>query len=94
MPSVVLTIYLKEDNGNWDKYKNDRKKYNAIARDAMKEALDVDTTVTEEDLLDVAQKEIEQEKKEKEQLKDIIEEKPIPTVEDKKKGLFRLWNKK
>ena len=79
--NITITLYLNKERHK--KYEEDKTKYNDIARNAMRDALDVATTVIEEDLLDVAQKEIEQEKKEKEQLKDIIEEKSIPIKEKK-----------
>ena len=77
MPNVTHTIYLKTWNGDYERYCENRAKYNAIGTKAMKEAIAIDDTITEEDLLDVAKKE---EDKEKEQLKDVIEETPIKEV--------------
>ena len=71
MPNVSLTVYLKDNNGHYAKYNADRTKYNKIATMAMKEALDVDTTVEEKDLLDEA------ENQEEEYTDNILEEVPI-----------------
>lgn len=100
--NITLTVYLNKERHK--KYEEDKAKFNTIARDALKDALDIATTVIEEDLLEVAQKEIENEKKEKEQMKDLIEEKPIadeiideappiPATGEKKKRLFGLFKK-
>ncbi len=86
IPNVSLTVYLKENNGHYAKYNADRTKYNKIATMAMKEALDVDTTIEEKDLLDEA------ENQEEEDTDNILEEVPIPQ-EEKKKGIFNMFRK-
>ena len=97
MPSVSFTVYLKESNGHYAKYNLDRTKYNKIGIMAIKEALDVDTTVEEKDLLDEADNQPEEEKD------NILEETPIKETinvgnsDDKpeeKKSIFNMFKRK
>lgn len=88
--SIVVTVYLNEVRHK--EYEKDKTKYNSIARNAMQDAIDVANTVVEEDLLEVAQKEIDEERKDKEQMKNLIEEtpvEPIPIEEEKKPSLIK-----
>lgn len=89
--SIVVTVYLNEVRHK--EYEKDKTKYNKVARVALIDSLDVATTVVEEDLLEVAQKEIDEERKDKEQMKDLIEETPVKPIEteeeEKKNGFFK-----
>ncbi len=86
MPNVSLTVYLKDNNGHYAKYNLDRTKYNKIGTMAIKEALDVDTTVEEKDLLDEADDQDDEEN-------NILEETPIK-VEEEKKSIFNIFKRK
>lgn len=94
MPNIVLTVYLKETNGNYAEYsksEESKKKYNSIARTAMKEALDVAGIIEEKDIFD----DIAEEPKEiPDDVKDIIEERPFPIDKDASiKGLYEVASK-
>ncbi|KKN51125.1 hypothetical protein LCGC14_0625890 [marine sediment metagenome] len=86
--SIVITVYL--NNERHKEYEKDKTRYNKVAREALIDTLDSNCILIEEDLTELAQKEIDQEKKEKEQLKDIIEETPLTPVEttEEKKPSF------
>lgn len=91
--SIVITVYLNESRHK--EYEKDKTRYNKVAREALIDTLDSNSILIEEDLTELAQKEIDQERKEKEQLKDIIVETPIPplTSEGKKPNFMkRIFN--